>query len=85
LPDFLQNRKRKNLSGEDGAVVRIKEAAKSGASEISLADFHLRTVPKSLGDLAGLRKVDLSGNYLTSLPDFLGAMTSLNELRLARA
>ena len=43
----------------------------------------LTSLPKSLGNLTSLTKLDLSGNRLTSLPKSLGNLTSLTKLDLS--
>lgn len=60
------------------AEQKIEEALRSGAKELDLSgDLHaedsskLAELPKSLGQLSQLQRLNLSGNRLTSLPEWL--------------
>ncbi len=48
-----------------------------------LTDNQLRQLPRSIGDLASLRKFALTGNYLESLPEEMIACQNLELLRLS--
>nr|WP_163660646.1 helix-turn-helix transcriptional regulator [Adonisia turfae] len=59
------------MSQKDGlaeAKRRIQEAIKSKATELSLSDLELTSVPKELYQLNQLIQLDLSQNQLTSVP-----------------
>lgn len=49
-----------------------------------LQDCLLKEIPEQIGELIYLEELDLRGNNLTHLPDFLGNLTSLRSLKLPK-
>ncbi|MDV3347677.1 COR domain-containing protein [Leptothoe sp. LEGE 181152] len=75
------------MSQKDGlaeAKRRIQEAIKSKATELSLSDLELTSVPKELYQLNQLIQLDLSQNQLTSVPQELGQLNNLTYLSLSQ-
>jgi Leucine-rich repeat (LRR) protein len=61
---------------------RITAALRSGAAALDLTYLGLETLPETLGDLANLTSLNLSGNRLKALPGWLSNLTNLTELDL---
>jgi Leucine-rich repeat (LRR) protein len=65
------------------AEERIKEARRSGATELNFS-YQLSTdLPESLSQLTQLKSLDLTGNQLRALPDWLGRFIHLQSLNLS--
>lgn len=70
-------------------IMVLEEFFKANRSELSkvttldLSNSGLKALPKQLWEcFPGLRKLDLSGNCLTSLPSQIGSLSKLESLRL---
>ena len=64
------------------AESRIKEARRSGVSELYLSGIGLTSVPDYLAQLAHLQSLDLSGNQISAIPDSLAQLAKLQILYL---
>ncbi len=62
----------------------VNEAVKhaESARELVLSDRHLRTLPKSIAKLTKLETLDVSGNPLHQLPDWLFDLKTIRALNL---
>lgn len=69
-------------SSDPEARRRIEEAARTGATELHLADLSLTTLPESIGQLQNLRWLDVRSNQLTALPESLGELQKLTRFIL---
>ena len=77
-----QNRKREQTP-EEIAQERILKAKRREEKALLLNGLRLQSIPESLRELAShLKELNLSGNDLESLPDWLGELTHLQELFL---
>lgn len=65
------------------ALARVKRAAKTKDTALSLAGLGLTALPPALGTLTELRELDLSGNALEELPPWIGALSHLEALDLS--
>ena len=61
----------------------FRPALSRDGSRVSLANRGLTSVPGWVGDLTSLRELDLTGNELTDLPEFLVGLATLTKLQLA--
>jgi len=67
---------------KEEALRLIKEAAETGATELSLMVQGLTEIPPELFKLTHLTWLDLSNNYLSQLPQEIGQLTKLTLLLL---
>src|ERR1035438_104847 len=65
------------------AESRIKEARRSGVSELKLSGLGLTSVPYSLAQLAKLQILTLNGNQISAIPDSLAQLANLQSLYLS--
>lgn len=72
------------------AEQKIKEAQRSGATELDLSQRYaakssekLTKLPDSLWELTALQSLNLNHNQLTALPDSIGKLTALQSLNLS--
>ncbi|NEZ59582.1 COR domain-containing protein [Adonisia turfae] len=82
--DIVAAEKMSQKDGVAEAKRRIQEAIKSKATELSLSDLELTSVPKELYQLNQLIQLDLSQNQLTSVPQELGQLNNLTYLSLSQ-
>ncbi len=71
---------RQEKSPEEIAERRIQEACVLKARYLGLSNLGLRWTPKSIGQLASLERLNLSGNQLSTLPESIGQLTYLQSL-----
>ena len=69
-------------SPEQVALDRIDEAARTGATDLSLRGLGLTTLPESLTQLQNLKRLDVANNQLTALPDSLAQLHHLEKLEI---
>ena len=65
------------------AEARIRDALKTGVTELHLRGLGLAELPESLGQLTQLQELDLSHNELTSVSESLGQFSQLRKLYLS--
>ena len=68
--------------GRASALAAIKEAARTGATELNLINEGLTTLPSEVGQLVNLQTLDLADNQLTTLPPEIGQLVNLQSLIL---
>lgn len=66
----------------DIALRRIEEAEKAGALGLDLSGLGLKVLPREIGRLKQLRRLDISRNELSWFPDELLELKALKELEL---
>jgi Leucine-rich repeat (LRR) protein len=66
----------------DEAERRIREAKRTGQTELDLSGLDLEALPEELGDLANLRILHLYSNDLRALPESIGKLRALTSLEL---
>ena len=64
------------------AEKKIKEALRSGTTNLDLRGMRLTELPTSLRQFVQLQSLDLSNNQLTILPEYIGQLTQLQLLYL---
>ena len=64
------------------ALAAIKEAARTGATELDLSDKELTTLPPEIGQLVNLQSLHLGNNQLTTLPREIVQLANLQSLHL---
>ena len=64
------------------ALAKIKDAKKTGATELDLMWLKLTNIPSEIGQLTNLSHLFLNSNQLTSLPPEIGQLTKLTHLYL---
>ena len=79
---MARTRRGAKKGGEHEAKRRIEEAARTGATSLSLSYLGLETLPPEIGQLTALNILDLASNELTSLPPQIGELTALMSLSL---
>lgn len=67
---------------DDRALLKITEAAETGATELSLSNKGITRLPPEIGLLTNLTTLDLSSNALTELPEELLKLSNLTQLNL---
>ena len=65
------------------AIEEIRSCYETGAATLDLSDLYLTSIPKEIGELAHLEKLNLKGNHLSSLPDSIYDLDHLKELNLS--
>lgn len=65
-------------------TVRARLANASKTRVLSLKESALHRIPDDVKDLTMLKHLDMSINYLTQLPPFIGSMSHLKNLNLSR-
>ena len=73
-----------NHEGFIEAQKRIQEAIENKATELTLSDLELTSIPKELGQLNKLMQLDLSDNKITSVPKEIGQLNNLIELKFSQ-
>lgn len=68
--------RKKNVTPEQIAEERIRQAAETHATGLDLSRLSLGKVPESLGQLTALQSLLLSNNQLSALPEWLGQLTA---------
>ncbi|MCD0443908.1 ADP-ribosylation factor-like protein [Glycomyces sp. A-F 0318] len=66
----------------DEAERRIREAKRTGLTELDLSGLDLEALPEELGDLTALRVLNLQSNDLRALPEWIGNLRALTSLDL---
>jgi internalin A len=61
---------------------RIQNALRNGATSLILSNSDLREFPQSLRYFTRLQRLNLSNNYLTTLPEWIAELKNLEELIL---
>ena len=64
------------------ALAAIKEAARTGATELDLSDKELTTLPPEIVQLVNLQSLHLGNNQLTTLPREIVQLANLQSLHL---
>jgi internalin A len=64
------------------AEKKIKQALKSGATELDLDNMGLTELPESIGQLTQLTELNLGVNRLTALPEWIRKLIELQVLKL---
>ena len=72
-----------NSDGYQEALRRIEEARKERSQSLDLGVLGLKELPKEIGQLTGLTKLNLSRNILSELPKEIGQLVGLTELSLS--
>lgn len=62
------------------ALRRIRQAREEKATALDLSQLGLRTIPREIGHLVDLQKLDIGANTLTRLPSELGRLRKLRTL-----
>jgi len=62
------------------AMLRMIEVRHSGSDHLSLYGLRLSSIPEQIGDLTGLRSLNLSSNQLGTLPEGIRYLTALENL-----
>jgi Leucine-rich repeat (LRR) protein len=62
------------------AVKKILEAYECGATELSLEDLGLKSLPRAIGYLDKLERLDLRNNEINELPSTMKSLKQLKTL-----
>ncbi|WIA13686.1 hypothetical protein OEZ85_007246 [Tetradesmus obliquus] len=80
LEGFQRNKKSKEQELPDDLMA--PPAGHTGLTSLHLSSWHGKQLPASIGQLASLRSLKITGSSIVTLPDSISGLTALAELRM---